>query len=286
MLFRSEPSTTVPLQSIGSIGDYAVTATSTFNPGYYKRGGPTSDETSASDLSDLYNTWVLVGSDDWKTAWPTVQGTLAPTSLTAGNTIIINGSTVTVPVSPNNTVDGLADAINTASITGVWAATIGGKLFIYADSTATNDGSTGDGGIVSVSAGSGTPLTSLGIAVGEYYAPALQVSPSYTVPRWRTTDVQPHPTGSVWQKTSNVNLGANIVIKKYSSTIGAFVAQACPIYQSDVAALYGLDPSGGGANIPVGTTYAQTGGYNNGTSTLEIFERYAIGATEIGRAHV
>ena len=71
-----EPSSTVPLQSIGSIGDYAVVATSTTLPGYYKRGGPTSAQTSATELSDYYNTWVLVGSDDWKTAWPTVSGTL------------------------------------------------------------------------------------------------------------------------------------------------------------------------------------------------------------------
>ena len=49
--------TTVPLQSIGSIGDYAITATNINNPGYYKRGGPTSSQTSDSALSDAYNTW-------------------------------------------------------------------------------------------------------------------------------------------------------------------------------------------------------------------------------------
>jgi hypothetical protein len=35
-----EIGSTVPLQSIGSIGDYAVVVTSTQNPIYYKRGGP------------------------------------------------------------------------------------------------------------------------------------------------------------------------------------------------------------------------------------------------------
>ena len=35
-----ETGETVPLQSIGTIGDYAVTATSVDNPGYFKRGGP------------------------------------------------------------------------------------------------------------------------------------------------------------------------------------------------------------------------------------------------------
>jgi hypothetical protein len=115
-----EVSSTVPLQTVGSIGDYAITAATaatTFNPGYYKRGGPTSAQTSAVDLSDLYNTWVLIGSDEWKTSWPTVSGTLAPTSLTAGNTFTVNDTLITVPVSPNNTVDGVATAINDANIT-------------------------------------------------------------------------------------------------------------------------------------------------------------------------
>ena len=95
--------TTVPLQSIGAIGDYAITATNVNNPGYYKRGGPTTSQTSSTELSDYYNTWVEVGSVDWQTAWPAVQGTLAPTSVPVGNTFKVNGTTITVPSSPNNT---------------------------------------------------------------------------------------------------------------------------------------------------------------------------------------
>lgn len=276
-----ETGSTVPLQTVGSIGNYAVTATSTFNPGYYKRGGPTSAQTSATELSDLYNTWVLIGSDDWKTAWPTVSGTLAPTTLTAGNTFTVNDTLITVPVSPNNTVDGIADAINTAAITGVYAGVIGGKLYMYADSTATNDGSTGGGGIISIATGTGTPLTTLGITAGNYYAPDYQVSPSYTVPRWGTGQTQPHPTGSVWQKISNVNQGAELVVKKYSSILGAFVAQACPLYTSESTAIYDLDPSGGGKNIPAGSTYGRFNELNNNTSAVLINERFATGATEI-----
>ena len=276
-----ETGSTVPLQTVGSIGNYAVTATSTFNPGYYKRGGPTSAQTSATEISDLYNTWVLIGSDDWKTAWPTVSGTLSPTSLAAGNTFTVNDTVITVPASPNNTVDGIADAINAANITGVYAATIGGKLYMYADSTATNDGSTGGGGIISIATGTGTPLTTLGITAGNYYAPEYQVSPSYTVPRWGTGQNQPHPTGSVWQKISNVNQGAELVVKKYSSILGTFVAQACPLYTSESTAIYDLDPSGGGKNIPAGSIYGRFNELNNGTSEAVINERFATGATEI-----
>jgi Phage tail sheath C-terminal domain len=282
-----ETSSTVPLQSIGSIGDYAITATNLNNPGYFKRGGATAAQTSAIDLSDLYNTWVQIGSDEWKTAWPTIQGTLAPTTLTAGNTIIINGTTVTVPVTPNNTVDGLADAINTASITGVYAATIDGKLTIYADSTAEADGSSLGEGIVEIDNGTGTPLASLGITATAsstyYFAPAFQASPHYTVPRWGSSQPTPEPTGSVWQKTTNVNLGANLVIKKFNSTLGTFVQQSCPIYASQHAALYALDPSGGGANIPVGTTFARLNPTfaDPDVLALIILESFATGTTII-----
>ena len=281
-----EPSSTVPLQTVGSIGNYAVTATNIYNPIYYKRGGPTSSQTSASALSDLYNTWVLVGSDDWKTAWATVQGTLAPTSLTAGNTVIINGTTVTVPVSPNNTVTGLSNAINTAAITGVYAAVIGGKLSLYADSTATSDGSTGGEGLVDITNGTGTPLATLGITANTYAAPDYFAGYSYQAPRWAAGQAQPEPTGSVWLKINNVNLGTNLSVKKFNSTLGTFVLQNCPVYRTDAAANYALDPSGGGQFIPAGATYAiydatPTDGSTPVTASLQILERYATGATII-----
>jgi hypothetical protein len=279
-----EPSTTVPLQSLGNIGDYAVVVTSTYNPIYYKRGGPTSSQTSSTALSDLYNTWVLVGSDDWKTAWATIQGTNAPTSLTAGNSIAINDITVAVP-GGDATVDGLADAINTASITGVYAAVIGGKLNLFADSTATNDGSTEGTGVIAINNINGTPLATLGITSGQYAAPEYLSAYSYQVPRWRTTDTQPEPTGSVWIKMNNVNLGANIVIKKFDSTLGLFVQQACPVYQSDGTANYSLDPSGGGQNIPAGATYAHmdpsTHNLTFPNAGFQILERFASGPTII-----
>ncbi|MFW9950555.1 MAG: hypothetical protein ACFFKA_10585, partial [Candidatus Thorarchaeota archaeon] len=78
-------------------------------------------------------------------------------------------------------------------------------------------------GIVEIDNGTGTPLASLGITATAsstyYYAPAFQASPHYTVPRWGSSQTTPEPTGSVWQKTTNVNLGANIVLKKYNGPI-------------------------------------------------------------------
>jgi hypothetical protein len=282
---------TVPLQSYGSIGDYAVVATTgitgntPINPTYYKRGGPTTSQApgwlqGGQTADQLYNTWVLVGSDEWKTAWPAVQGTTAPTTLSVGATITINDITLSVPAAPNNTITGLVNLINTVGPDGVYAANVGGRLFVYADSFAEDDGSTQGGlGVVNISAG--TVLSSVGIATGLYYAPEYLPAPSFQAPRWRTTDTQPEPTGSVWQKTNNVNLGANIVIKRYSSTLGEFVQQACPLYETEFAAIYALDPSGGGLNIPSGTTYGNYDPKSNDTAGLQLLARYASGPTII-----
>ena len=282
----------VPNVSIGSIGDYAVVTTNTANPMYYKAGSVTTADTTATELSDLYNQWVLVGSDQWKLSWPTVQGTNTATNLTAGNTIVINGTSVNVPASTNNTIQGLSAAINTANIQGVYSAVIDDKIQFYIDSSATADGSTADDGIIVFGASSTAGLmTTLGLTVEQtYYAPALQQSANYTVPRWRTSDAEPHPTGSVWNKVTNVNLGTNLVVKKYSTTLGAWIQQTAAAYSNDQSANAALDPSGGGRLIAAGATYAQynvspeqnmtTDLYNN-TYTLELFERVYYGTVGV-----
>jgi len=269
----------IPSTSVGSIGDYAVVATNSNNPVYYK---------------NTSNVWVLVGSNAWKRSWPTVQGANSVTSnLTAGNIIVINGTSVAVPVSPNNTMAGLAAAINSASITGVTATVdSSNRLVIYGDSTAEADGSTDDGGIVNIEAESTAGLlTTLGISAITYYTPAFQQSPNFTVPRWRSTDTEPRPTGSVWNMTTAVNLGADIVVKEYDSTLGAFIVRSTPVYASDPAANAALDPSGGGRNIAAGTLYVQQdvapeetsigSGVYNDTFTLKVFERLTNGPTVI-----
>jgi len=357
-----ETGNTVPTFSYGSIGDYTVVAAGTQpanvagalqNPEYYKRGGPTASQTSSANLSGLYNSWVSVGSDDWKTAWPTISGTQAPANLTATNTVVINNThTITVPSSPNNTPANVSIQINSANITGVYSGVIGGALFVYADSQSVGFTGNVTAGTANVSAGtatltftnlgnavptpypvgstitvtgtasnnydgtydvvassntsvtfdfaganiatsggtitwpdsvsiSGTALTSLGITAGSYSTPQYLASNSYQNPRWSSTSATAAPTGSVWQKTNNVNLGTNFVVKKYNSTLGVFVQQNCPVYSDDAAALYALDPAGGGTNIAAGSTYAQIDAYGNGTGTFMIWERYATGPTNI-----
>jgi len=101
----------VPLDSIGSIGDYAINTTNTNNPMYYKSPGNSAASVTA-------NSWVLVGSDSWKNSWPTVIGTATNPTITAGNSMVINDTTVTAS---GTTLTSLASDINTASITGITA---------------------------------------------------------------------------------------------------------------------------------------------------------------------
>ena len=270
-----------PLTTVGSIGDYAVVTIDQYIFTYYKK---------------YDNTWNQVGSDAWKTSFPAVQGTNSVTggTLPQGATVNINGQTVTATAP--YTVAQLATNINSANITGVTANAVSGQLYIYATSAAGTDDSTlnSDGFIeISVPAGGGVQtqalLTALGIAVSQYPAPQYLPSYSYQQPKWISgTGIDPlnaRPTGSVWQNMSTANNGLSVVVKKYSATLGTWIIQSCPAYQNDRYALYGLDPTGGGKNIPAGTTYIEYNAYQWST-TLEtsafiIFERYAFGATVI-----
>ena len=265
-----------PLATIGSIGDYAVTAIGADIFEYYKKSN---------------NTWVQLGSNAWKTAWPTVEGTNAvTTTLTVGTNMIINGQTVTVGAT--NTVTGFAAVITAAGITGVTAAAVSNQLYIYADSTAGADGSTqSSNGFIEIQAGNnpGTLLTTLGIAVGQYTAPDYFAGYSYQQPKWISgTGIDPldaRPTGSIWQNVSTANNGLNISLKKYSAALDTFVTQSVPAYLNDTQAIYALDPVGGGKNIPAGTTYVAYNSFNWSTTidtaAFLITERLTAGETVI-----
>jgi hypothetical protein len=267
-----------PLATIGSIGDYAVSAVSLNNQHYYK---------------NTSNVWVLVGSDAWKNSWYTVQGSnsVVGTGLTAGSSFFINETLVSVPSGPNNTVAAFAAAITAATIPGVTATSESNKLTIYANSLATNDGSTDNGGVVSLEGGgisvnSAALFTALGLPTdgGVYRAPNYLPAYSYQAPRWRTTDFQPAPTGSIWQNISAVGNGMSLKVKKYNAALDTFVSQVSNVYTFDGSANLALDPAGGGKNIPVGTTYVQFNTQEylttpNDNAAFVIWERAALGAT-------
>ena len=274
-----------PLTTVGSIGEYAVTAIGSDIFTYYKK---------------YDNSWNLVGSDGWKTAWPTVQGTTTVTTLTAGYNMRINDTLMTVgDGSTAATLTGFALVINTITpATGVTARVVANQLYLYADSTATNDGSTIDSnGIIDISDGTNNTtalLAALGMSLGEYAAPQYYPGYSYEQPKWiagqgpkpGTSNVTgTRPTGSVWQNLSTANNGLDVTVKKYSASLGTFIAQSCPAYTGDRTAIYALDPTGGGKNIPVGTTYIEYDSFQYTTliptSGFNIYERSALGATVV-----
>ena len=265
----------VPKDSIGSIGDYAVVTTNTNNPVYYKSAGNADSATPVTA-----NTWVLVGSNDWKNSWPSIQSSTTNPTLTTAQSIYLNDVEVTLS---GTTVSALAANINSASIAGISANVSNGKLNIYIDGNGSNDGSTDSGnGICMVENGNSTTLlTQLGITARQYYAPVLQMSPHYQNPSWSLTGSEPHPSGSVWAKTTNVNAGASLGTRKYDVTTDTFITQNCPIYANDQTALKNLDPAGGGKNITLGSLYGQNDVQEDQTYTIKLFERYATGATLI-----
>jgi hypothetical protein len=82
----------------------------------------------------------------------------------------------------------------------------------------------------------------------------------------------------------------SLKVKKYSAALDVWVSQTTPVYQDDASALYNLDPTGGGKNIPVGTTYAQYNSLAAQTATIVggdansaflLLERAALGATVV-----
>ena len=247
-----------PKTSIGSIGDYVLVATSTLNRLYYKNGD---------------NAWVKVGSDAWKNSWITVQGTATPTTMTsATDVMVINGENITVGAD----IDALIVNINAAvGTTGVTAKKVNSKLTLYSNGTV-NDG-------VVIANGTGTPLTDVGITAGTYYAPALSIGPHTSVPAFKATDTNSRPTGSIWFKTTDPNLGAKLRVKKWNDATQLWVDTAAPIYKDNSTALAQLDKSGGGQNLAVGTLYAQ---YNVSEDSdqefdFKLFARTGTGPTSI-----
>jgi len=112
----------------------------------------------------------------------------------------------------------------------------------------------------------------LGIVPGVYSAPRLQLSPHYQLPNYAGVA----PTGSVWIKTTSVNLGANWLIKKYSSATQSFTQQAVSLYNSGAAAIAALDPAGGGINLSLNSIYVD---FNTTDTVFSIRTRAAVGPT-------
>ena len=240
-------SASAPKPSVGAIGDYAVVVTDEDS------GTPALTSSHPNQLwyKARSGLWVQVGSTTWQTSFPTVTATVTGDALS--QTFIINDVDVITGTNWNATT--LVTTINDLEIQGVTAAVVNGKLELYADATAESNGSTADGAIDI----SGT-LTDTGLTAGTYYAPQLTISKHTQVPQWKHALSAPSvaPTGSVWIKTTEPNLGARFRVKRWNEATLAWEQITSPVYATGQDALYGLDPAGGGANLAVGQLYVQT----------------------------
>jgi hypothetical protein len=234
-----------PISSIGQIGSYAVVATTAANRVFYK----------ARD-----NVWYPIGSTDWQAAWPTVTGTpvvAEANGYTTSESIFINTQEVVIS---GTALSDVVDAINDSSITGISAAAVNSKIEIYVTSLSESNGSDTDGK-VTLAAGTGGLLADLGLTADTYNGLGINgiTTPSYgtyaSVPQWDENGSFPAPSGAVWLKTGALGGGSNFIFKKYNALTDQWTTQSATAYSSSAAAIYGLDPAGGGANIAAGAIF-------------------------------
>jgi len=252
-----------PKTSVGTIGQYAIVAITTLNTVWYKNSS---------------GTWVQVGSTDWAKSHPVVTGSIANPTITSGASMQLN-SAYTITADPGDTVTEIAGKINSESALvaqGITAAAVNGALEIYSE-----------GVNLLLAAESGDSLlTDLGLTAGTFYAPDLVIQPHTLIPEYKTSDANPRPTGSVWLKTTEPNSGARWRVKQFNSDTALFDEFSAPIYDNGHSALYGLDKSGGGANLAVSNLYVKSnvGEASDPIAEFKIYKRSAVGATTITSA--
>ena len=129
----------------GNLGTYTVSAS----------------QTVSSTTITATSEWYQIGATAWKAAHPTVlAGSATSGTLVHNNTIVINGITVTLSQSPPLFSDVVND-INTAAITNIVSWLSGSGAVVIANVA---------GGPITLSNGTGTPLTTLGLPVNQYTA--------------------------------------------------------------------------------------------------------------------
>ena len=246
-----------PKNSVGQAGDYAINATDTNNDLFYKK---------------YDGAWVAVGTADWVGSNPTIKGSAGGTISSGQNYVITINAQNTTITNSGTTVDSAVLDITGAGVAGLSARNNGGILEIYYTGAA--------GNTVQIANGTADVSTSFGITAGTYYVPALSVAPHTSVPAFKSTDSNPRPTGSVWLKTTEPNLGAKWSVKKWNDTTKLWETVSAPLHTSNESAIYNLDRTGGGAGLAVGDLFIN---YGNGTDEVDhiIYRREATGSTKV-----
>ena len=254
-----------PKSTVGAIGDYAIVATSTLNRMYYRNKD---------------GDWVLVGSDAWTKSWPTIKGTKSNPTFASSRNITINGTSVAI--SSSDTVTNVVSTINGLLIQGVTAAVVDTRLEIYSDGTGSAASDSTLAGDILIG-GDADGLTELGLTAGTFYPPALAIAKHTSVPEWKTADTYKRPTGSVWLKTTEPNAGAKLNVKEWDDAAKTWNKIVSPMYDTNLAAIYDLDRTGGGGNIAIGSVYAKTNvaADSSPLGTFKLYRRENVGATTI-----
>jgi len=238
-----------PKPSLGAKGSYLVVAdTLDTNAYYYKnRDGNWVQVGSSGETAFASNannpTFVAT---TWQTSWPAVSGTTTtPHFDSAPGAITINGHTITVTTA--TTAASFCQSINSSIHTAGIGAKVNplGNIELYCDLY--------PGQIVL--AGSSVTLTAAGFpaAGGTFTGPQITIAPHTQYPNYTTA-----PNGSVYLKTTSPNSGAKYIVKQYNAGTTQFSQIPAPIYGSKEQALYSIDATGGGLNIPVGTLFVES----------------------------
>jgi hypothetical protein len=250
-----------PLQSVGTIGSYAVMVRNNSNFVFHK---------------NTSNAWEALGSAAWASSLPVAISNTSTVSIPITSNITLNGTTLTIS-STITTMSALSSLINNASITGVTSSvnSVTQRLELFAATTA-DTGSVA--GAISVTGGG---LSSIGISDAVYGRAGVSHGTFAQVPDWNVTSSVSRPSGSVWVKTSLQGNGANIVFKRYNSTLGTWSLLTTPLYADGYAAVYGLDNKGGGASVAAGTVFVKYNPLNDGRVGYKIYSLSTAGQVKV-----
>ena len=254
-----------PKASVGVVGDYAIVSLMDLNTEYdqpdvlyFKSPGlsyPIRNNVNAIVQNVLIDSgkWVEVGSEDWSLSWPAITTTLTNATLLNGKKLSFNGQPDITFVLADDTLNEVAARINNTYDTGhgIFAAVLNNTLVFYVS----NDYS----GSVSIS---GDACDVLGLDTGTYDVLSLAIEPLTNTPEF-AAGLDPNTydgarTGSLWIRTTEPKGGAKLALKKYNVATEEFDKVVAPLYPNGHVAIFNLDKSGGGANIPAGAVYCQT----------------------------
>ncbi len=214
-----------PLSGLGSNGDFGIVIHTNDNYFFEKISG----------------SWYRVGSSEWKAASPTVvNGTASHPSVTIGNSISINGTSVSFT---GTTLVSVVTAINNANITNITAAVANNALRLV----------NSIGGDIIIANGTGSGLTALGLTAGSYDGNDLYYSNSISYPTGSNA-------GDVWIKGSPTNNGASWTVKVYNGLTDTWQLLVAPFYSFNSTLVDGNSAKDAEAlsslvNVSVGQVY-------------------------------